>query len=311
MAYKDYYKVLGLARGASEGEIKQAYRKLARKYHPDVSKEPGAEQRFKDINEANDVLKDESKRKLYDQYGESWKAVADGHAAPRDAASARDDFGAAGFSVEDDADLGSLFEQFFGGGGRGARRAGGRAAHWADKGGDQEAAIELSVEDAFRGGERSFALLDSNAGEQRQYTVRIPAGVRAGQRIRLAGQGQKGADGAGDLYLRVQLLPSDVFRLEDDDVFTSLPVAPWEAALGASATLRTLDGNVRVKIPAGSSSGRQIRLKNKGYPKPDGTRGDLYGEIRVLVPPELSDEEKTLVARWGEISKFAARPEDR
>jgi curved DNA-binding protein len=311
VAYKDYYKVLGLSRGASEDDIKQAYRKLARKYHPDVSKEAGAEQRFKDINEANDVLKDESKRKLYDQYGESWKAVADGHVPPRDAASARDDFGAAGFDVGDEADLGSIFEQYFRGGGRGGRRAGGRAAPWADLGGDQEASIELAVDDAFRGGERSFALFDSNTGEQRQYTVRIPAGVRAGQRIRLAGQGLKGAEGAGDLYLRVQLLPSDDFRLEGDDVFTTLPVAPWEGALGASATLRTLDGNVRVKVPPGSSSGRQIRLKNKGYPRPDGTRGDLYGEIRVLVPTELSDEEKTLVARWAEISKFVARPEDR
>ncbi len=319
MAYKDYYQVLEVPRSASEDDIKQAYRRLARKYHPDVSKEQDAEQRFKDLNEANDVLKDAKKRALYDQYGEAWKAAADGHVPPPGAEQARQDFNAQGFDFDssDQEDLGSLFEQFFGGRSRaGRRRAGGPPGgwpgeSWPDRGADREAGIDLSVEDAFRGGERAITLLDGSSGEQRSYNVKIPAGVRSGQRIRLAGQGVAGGDGSGDLYLRVQLHPSEAFRLEGDDVFTLLPVAPWEAALGASVTLPTLDGSVRVKVPAGSSSGRKIRLKGKGYPGAGGERGDLYAELRVAVPTELGTEERELLERWAAISAFNPRPEVR
>ena len=311
MAYKDYYQALGVPRSAAEDDIKQAYRKLARKYHPDVSKEKDAGQRFKDVNEAYDVLKDPKKRALYDQYGEAWKAVAEGHAPPRGAERAREDFGAAGFNPEEFSDMGSAFDAFFGGGRfRRGQRGGWQTQAWPAASADQEAAIELSVEDAFRGGERSIALLDPDTGERRQYTVRIPAGVRAGQRIRLAGQAGKASDIAGDLYLNVQLRPSARFRLEGDDVHTVLPVAPWEAALGSTATLGTLDGNVRVKVPPGSSSGRKIRLKGKGYPSMHGTLGDLYAEIRVDVPAALDPEERRLVEQWAEISKFKPRPED-
>jgi curved DNA-binding protein len=316
LAYKDYYQVLGVPRAASEDDIKQAYRKLARKYHPDVSKETGAEQLFKDVNEAHDVLKDQKKRALYDRYGEAWKAAADGHPPNPTTQRAREDFGAQGFDFDPSEfqgeDMGSVFEAFFGGGrGRGARGGSRRAEPWPDVGADREASIELLVEDAFRGGERSIALVDPSSGEQRSYNVRIPAGVRSGQRIRLAGQGGRRADGAGDLYLRVQLAPSARFRLEEDDVHTPLPVAPWEAALGATVTLPTLDGNVRVKVPPGSSSGRKIRLKGKGYPTADAHRGDLYAELRVDIPPELSPEERELCERWATISKFHPRPEDR
>jgi curved DNA-binding protein len=320
VAYKDYYDVLGVARTATDDEIRQAYRKLARKYHPDVNKDPSATDRFKDINEANDVLKDEKKRRLYDEYGESWKAAAEGRVPERDAGHAGQDFRAAGFDVQDEGDLGSIFEQIFGGrrraggpggvGGPGVGGAGGAGFRWADPGIDQEASIELGVDEAFKGGERTLSLLDHGTGQERQYKVRIPPGVRAGQRIRLAGQGVRGADGAGDLYLRVQLHPSADFRLEENDVHTALAVAPWEAALGATATLRTLDGTVRVKVPAGSSSGRKIRLKNKGYPAADGTRGDLYAEVRIVVPAELGTEERELLERWAKLSKFSARPED-
>jgi len=311
VAYKNYYEVLELPRTASEDEIKRAYRKLARKYHPDVSKEGDAEQRFKDVNEAHDVLKDAKKRELYDRYGEAWKAVAEGHAPPpdpRERERVREDFRAHGFDPSDDVDVGSVFESFFGGPFRSGR--GGSGAAWAPAGADQEATIELDLESAYRGGERSLSLVDPASGEQRQYNVRIPAGVRAGQRIRLAGQGGRSARGAGDLYLRVQLRPSDRFRLEGDDVQTTLAVAPWEAALGASVTLPTLDGSVRLKVPPGSSSGRRIRLKGKGYPTAQGSRGDLFAEVRVEVPSELSAEERTLLQRWAEISRFRARPED-
>lgn len=318
MAYKDYYQILGVPRTASEDDVKQAYRKLARKYHPDVSKEKDAEQHFKDLNEANDVLKDAKKRALYDQYGEAWKAVAEGHAPAPGAERAPEDFRAQGFDFDPSEfrgqDFGSIFEQFFGGrvrGGAGGPRGARYADAWPDIGADREAAIELSVEDAFRGGERALTLVDPESREQRSYNVRIPAGVRSGQRIRLAGQGGRGGDGAGDLYLRVRIIPSEHFRLDGDDVQTTLPVTPWEAALGATVTLRTLDGTVRVKVPAGSSSGRKIRLKGKGYPNADKERGDLYAEVRVEVPPELSPEERELLERWSQVSKFNPRPEDR
>jgi curved DNA-binding protein len=315
VAYKDYYQVLEIPRTASEDDVKQAYRKLARKYHPDVSKEKDAEQRFKDINEAHDVLKDTKKRALYDQYGEAWKAAAEGHAPAPGADRAREDFSAQGFDFDPSEfqgqDMGSVFEAFFGGrAGRGGRRSR-YADAWPDVGADREATIELDVEDAFRGGERGISLMDPETGEQRSYNVRIPPGVRAGQRIRLAGQGGRGGDGTGDLYLRVRVSPSADFRLDGDDVQTILPVTPWEAALGATVTLRTLDGSVRVKVPAGSSSGRKIRLKGKGYPNADKERGDLYAEVRVEVPTELSSEERELLERWATLSKFNPRPEDR
>lgn len=313
MAYKDYYQVLGVPRTASEEDIKQAYRKLARKYHPDVSKEPDAEQRFKDLNEAHDVLKDDKKRPLYDQYGEAWRAAAEGRAPSPGAERAPDDFRAQGFDFDPSQfqgqDFGSIFEQFFGGRARGTRRGGVRYGEdFPDLGADREATIELPLDEAFRGGERGISLLDPESGEQRTYNVRIPAGVRSGQRIRLAGQGSRGGDGSGDLYLRVHLRPSDHFRLDGDDVYTPLPVTPWEAALGATVTLPTLDGSVRIKVPAGSSSGRKIRLKGKGYPGSN-ERGDLYAEIRVDVPPSLSDEERDLLERWAAVSKFNPRQE--
>ena len=316
MAYKDYYQVLEIPRTASEEDVKQAYRKLARKYHPDVSKEKDAEQRFKDLNEAHDVLKDPKKRALYDQYGEHWKAAAEGRAPSPGAERAREDFRAQGFDFDPSdfqgQDFSSIFEQFFGGRTRsGGRRGGVRFTEdWPDVGADREATIELPIDEAFRGGERGISLVDPDSGEQRSYNVRIPAGVRSGQRIRLAGQGGRGSDGSGDLYLRVQLRPSEQFRLQGDDVYTTLPVTPWEAALGATVTLPTLDGSVRVKVPAGSSSGRRIRLKGKGYPS-NGERGDLYAEVRVEVPPSLSDEERALLERWAALSRFNPREEVR
>ncbi len=306
VAYKDYYQVLGLPRTASQDDIKRAYRKLARQYHPDVSREADAGQRFKDVNEAHDVLKDEKKRALYDRHGETWRAVAEGRSPPGESEHVREDFDAAGFDAGEFKDVGSIFEQFFGG----PFQNRDPGAGWAHAGADQEALIELDVESAFRGGERSISLVDQSSGGQKQYTVRIPARVRSGQRIRLAGQGGRGSQGAGDLYLHVRVTSSDTFRLDGADLHTLLDVAPWEAALGASATLRTLDGSVRVKIPAASSSGRKIRLKGKGYLETDGARGDLYAEIRITIPAELSDEERTLLERWAAISQFKARGED-
>lgn len=329
MAYKDYYSILGVERSASQEDIQRAYKKLARKFHPDISKEPEAEERFKEIGQAYEVLRDEKKRKLYDQYGEHWKAVSEGRAPPPGAENARYDFRDFGVDPGQFHDIGSIFEELFGGGlggfggmggvggpgGVGGRRAGRRRGGfraYSAPGMDQEVEVEIDIGEAYRGGERELGLVDSSTGEQRRLKVRIPPGVHDGQRVRLAGQGAPGMGGgqAGDLYLRVRVRPDERFRLEGDDVYTALPLTPWEAALGATVTLLTLDGSGRVKVPAGSTSGRRIRLRGKGFPKRGGGHGDLYAEIRIEVPEELSDEERELMEKLAQVSAFRPRPWD-
>jgi curved DNA-binding protein len=313
VAYQNYYQVLGVEKSASEDELKAAYRKLARKFHPDVSKEADAEKRFKEVGEAYEVLGDPEKRALYDRYGSQWKAVSEGRAAPPSQAGdrARVDFKTDDFNPDEYGDLGSLFEQFFRRGGPGEADAGYGAWSSHSAGVDVEAKLELSVEEAFLGGERSLSLQDPESGQFRSYKVSIPAGVRTGQRIRLAGQGRssRGSGPRGDLFLVVVVRSSDRFELRDADVHTTLEVAPWEAALGCSAKLLTLEGTVTLKVPAGSSSGREIRLRGKGYPRPDGTRGDMYAEIAVRVPPQLTDEERRLFEQLSKVSTFHARAE--
>ena len=308
MDYIDYYAILGVPKNASKEEIAKAYRKLARKYHPDVNKDKGAEEKFKQINEAYEVLKDDEKRAKYDQYGAAWQAAQRGEAPSgfdfhfEFGGDRADDFGTffgrSGFS--------SFFEHLFGSGG-------GRRGEWdffemgGSRGGglDHEATLSLSLEEAFRGGRREIRLQDPSTGQSRTYVVNIPAGVRQGQRIRLAGQGARSVSGgpAGDLYLRVQIQPHSDFRLEGLDLYTTLEIMPWVAALGGKARLKTLDGPVNVKVPPGSSSGRKIRLRGKGYPGPGGRRGDLYAEIRVVVPRQLSPEQKKLFEKLAEVSE--------
>jgi curved DNA-binding protein len=313
VSYKDYYEVLGVARGASADDIQKAFRNLARKYHPDVSKAPKAEDRFKEINEAYEVLKDEKKRALYDQYGPAWKAISEGRQPPPGAENVRFDFGdmAGGFGGNvDPNDLQSIFEQMFAGGmgGMGGAVGGfrGRSRPPA-RGRDLESEIELGVEEAFRGGSRDIGIPDPATGETARITVKIPAGVRSGQKIRLTGKGAPGPRGAGDLYLVVKLVPDAHFRLENGDVITTLRVAPWEAALGTVAALPTLDGEVRLKVPAGTSSGRRIRLRGKGYPRESGERSDLYAAVEIVVPEALSDAEKTLFEELAKVSPFRPR----
>ena len=318
MEYRDYYQTLGVARDASKDEVQKAYRKLARKFHPDVNKAEEAEAKFKEINEAYEVLKDPEKRSKYDQFGSAWKqAQASGSPPPgfEDVFSAfgfggggrrggfRTGGGGSGFS--------SFFEMLFG-------TEGPTRTTWSWRGapsgfeqpspaGDEEATLSLTLEEAARGGERQLTLSDATGG-QRTLTVRIPAGVKDGQRIRLAGQaGQRGAGARGNLYLKVRLLPHPVFRFEDGQLVTSLPVTPWEAALGAEADVPTLAGPVRIKIPPHSSSGRRIRLRGKGYPRPRGEAGDLIAELRVVVPQELSEAETELYRKLGELSTFEPR----
>jgi curved DNA-binding protein len=286
VAAGDYYDVLGVSRDASNDEIRRAYRKLAREQHPDVNKEAGAEERFKELSEAYDVLRDADKREQYDRRGRA----GPGPAGPRGFQ------GFEGFDVGNGGgvDLDDLFGSFFGGGGRAGRRGG-----FARRGGDHEAEIELSLEEAARGGPRKISL-----GDGREYDVTIPAGVRDGQRIRLAGEGAGGAGGGppGDLFLRVRVRPHPRFEVRGSDLYTDLPVAPWEAALGAEVDVRTLGGKAKVRVPPGSSSGRKLRLRGEGMPG-----GDLYARVKIVVPKQLEREERELYERLRDVSDFDPR----
>ena len=323
MDYKDYYATLGVAKDASQPEIQKAYRKLARKYHPDVNKKPEADAKFKEINEAHEVLKDEDKRAKYDQFGSNWKQAQQTGAPPPgfedmytvftsgaggDRGQAYD-FSGEGFS--------SFFDMLFGGGFGGPGQGGPRATTWStgptgpthQAGADHEAGISLTLVEAASGGERELTLTDPTTGEHKTLRVKIPKGIRSGQKIRLPGQGGKGRGGSarGHLFLNVDILPDSRFRLEGNDLYTTLPVTPWEAALGGQAKVPTLEGDIAVKIPSGSSCGRKIRFKKKGFPSAKGNAGDLYAEIRIVVPKELSEDEADLFQQLAEKSKFQAR----
>ena len=323
MEYKDYYSTLGVSKQASSDDIQKAYRKLARKYHPDVNRSPGAEDKFKEITESYEVLKDPEKRKTYDRFGKDWKSFAGGRGAPPPGfENIRFDFGGAGGSG-----FSSFFDALFGGAGGGSPFGGagrgnpfaggdpfggggfGGGAGFTSRGQDQEASILLTLEEAARGGAREISVTDPATGQGKSYKINLPRGVKAGQKIRLAGRGGPGAGSgsAGDLYLKVELQPNRRFRLEGLDLYTDLTVSPWEAALGAEATVRTLDGAVKVRVPPGSSTGRKIRLKERGFPSPKGAAGNLYAEIKVAVPGELSKKERQLFEQLAEVSKFEPR----
>jgi curved DNA-binding protein len=297
--YRDYYETLGVDRDASEEDIRRAYRRLARENHPDVNKQAGAEDRFKEISEAYEVLRDPEKRERYDRLGANWRAGDDVSGAP-----GFDGFGQSGGFRDVRVDFGGgddfsdFFESIFGGS-RGRTRTGQRFREYATRGSDHEATIELSLEEAARGGRRRVSLADG-----RSYEVNIPAGVRDGQRIRLAGEGDSGAGGgpSGDLYLRVHVRPHPRFRVEGRDLRVDLPVAPWEAALGAEVEVPTLDGRTRVRVPPGSSTGRTLRLRGQGMPG-----GDLYAEVKIMVPKKLSRAERELFERLAEVSDFDPR----
>ncbi|MFF1556042.1 DnaJ C-terminal domain-containing protein [Streptomyces sp. NPDC058279] len=313
---RDFYEVLGVSRTASQDEIQQAYRELARKYHPDVNKDPDAEERFKDLNEAYSVLSDPKTRARYDRFGEDFRKVPEDF-DERVAAGAggggfrtRRTTGAGGPRVRyttgfgddfaaEDIDIEDLFGSIFAGG---AARAG-------VPGADQEAELPLTVEEAYRGGRRTVTLAGPT-GQPRRYEVDVPPGVTDGQRIRLAGEGGRGSGdaAAGDLYLRVRVQPHPRFRLDGRDVHVRLPVAPWEAALGATVPVPTPGGGTaKVTVPAGSSSGRRLRLRGEGMPNPRGTNGDLYAELRVMVPPTLGDRERELFEELAAASSFDPR----
>ena len=328
MEYKDYYATLGVKKSASAEEIQKAYRKLARKYHPDVNHGAGAEERFKEITEAYEVLKDSEKRKTYDRFGADWKGYR-GAGPPPGFENIRFDFGGPGGGG---SGFSSFFDMLFGGaggspfgggggspfGGAGGNPFGGRTATGGGgqtggfgfdlRGQDQEARIALTLEEAAAGGERQVTVSDPTTGQTRTYAVKVPPGVREGQKVRLAGRGGPGAGGspAGDLFLKVELKPHPRFRLDGLDLHTALPVTPWDAALGAEAGVKTMTGTVKVKIPPGTSSGRKIRLRGKGFPNPRGRAGDLYAEIQIVVPSKLSPRERELFEELAQASDFRA-----
>jgi len=306
MQYKDYYKILGVPRTATKDEIKRAYRKLARKYHPDVSKEPDAEARFKEINEAHEVLHDPKKRAAYDQLGSNWQAGQEFRPPP----------GAERYYTEQHSgpeDLGR-FSDFFASifGGRGFRTGGFR--DFATEGQDQTARIVIGLDDAYHGTTRTLemAVPEPNGqghlvNRRRALKVRIPPGVTQGQQIRLAGQGSPGLHGgrSGDLYLEVVLEPHPVFRTEGKDVHLALPIAPWEAALGAVVPVPTLGGPVNLRIPAGSQSGRKLRLKGRGLP--GNPAGDEYVVLEIRIPEANTEQARRLYRQMQEELAFNPR----
>jgi curved DNA-binding protein len=303
VASQDYYEALGVPRDASADDIRRAYRNLARRLHPDVNKEPGAEDRFKAISEAYEVLRDPEKRARYDRLGANWRAGLQ----PPGGGSAENGFDRGSGFRDVRVDVGSggfgdIFDDLFGG--RTGRAGRGGFEGFSFRGGDQEAELELTLEEAAAGGRRQLSL-----GDGREFEVEIPSGARDGQRIRLSGQGSPGAGGgeSGDLFLRVSLKPHPRFRVQGRDLYVDLAVSPWEAALGADVSVPTLDGSARVKVPAGSSSGRRLRLRGQGLPGGGGSAGDLYAVVMIHVPKKLTRRERELFKQLASTSKFDPR----
>jgi curved DNA-binding protein len=296
MQYKDYYKVLGLSRSASTDEIKKAYRRLARKYHPDVSKEKDAETHFKEVGEAYEVLRDTEKRSAYDQLGVNWRAGQEFRPPPGWEDLTRG-VGAGGFRDGGGGGFSSFFESLFGGGfDRTARRRG-----VTSPGADLEAILEVTLQEVYQGARKTVRLHHGKALE-----IKIPTGATHGQRMRLAGQGDAGIGGGhGDLYLELHIVPHPYFRRDGRDVLLDLPVAPWEAALGTTVTVPTLGGRVEAKVPAGSQSGRKLRLKGRGLP--GSPSGDQFVIIQITTPPADSKRARTFYERMAQEMPFDPR----
>ncbi len=315
--FRDYYETLGVSKTATADEIKSAFRKLARKHHPDVAKDKKtAEEKFKQINEAYEVLSDPAKRQKYDQLGSDWNQPGGGFQAPpgwgRQQAGGRPnpfgggngdvefEFGGTGFS--------DFFEAFFGGG-RGQSAFGGsgfpRRDVGAERGSDVEADIMVTLEEALHGSKRTVSLRRTSSSKVETYTVKIPRGVHEGQRIRLAGQGEAGARGgnSGDLFLRVRMARHPDFTVEGSDLIHEVELELWQAVLGAELQIPTLEGKARLKIPAGTQPEQRFRLRERGLPQASGTRGDLYVVTQLCVPKQLSEREREL---WTQLSQAQA-----
>ncbi|WP_168788151.1 DnaJ C-terminal domain-containing protein [Paraburkholderia aromaticivorans] len=308
MKYKDYYETLGLERSASQEDVKRSYRKLARKYHPDLSEHTDAEDRFKELGEAYEVLKDPEKRAAYDRMGSEWRNGRDFQPPPN--WDEGFEFRGAGNEAGEQADFHDLFEKMFGGA-RGAHR---RQRPFDVRGEDHHAKVLIDLEDSYRGAQRSISLqmpvIDAQGHvslETRTLDVSIPKGIRAGQRLRLSGQGAAGATPgtAGDLYLEIAFREHPRFRVDGRDVSLELPVAPWEAGVGAQVTVPTPHGSVEMTVPADSAGGRRLRLKGKGIP--GNPPGDLYVILNIVLPPSDSDTAKAAYDAMRQAFNFNPR----
>jgi len=305
--YKDYYKILGVQRSATTDEIKKAYRRLARQHHPDLNKGADDERRFKEANEAHEVLSDPEKRKRYDQLGPNWERFAQaGRQRAGDGGFEWVYTGTPGAGAGDLSQFSDFFRMIFGDevdlGGPQARRPGnGRARARASAGEDLESEVEITLVEAYKGTERELQIR-RDGGSARTLKVRIPAGVRDGQRIRLGGQGGAGGHGgpAGDLYLRVRVRPHPFFRREGDDIHADIPVALHEALLGGEVTVPTLKGRVSLRIPPETQNGRVIRLAGQGMPRSGGGSGDMFASVKVVLPQKLSDDERRAIETIAE-----------
>lgn len=304
MEYKDYYKILGVSKDASAEQIKKEYRKLARKYHPDVSKELDSEKHFKNVAEAYEVLKDPEKRKAYDQFGANWKAGKEQQQyqqTPGGGSYRGGGFGG-GFSGDfgDGAEFSDFFENLFGGS-KSRGRSSKRSQNFSQKGEDMNASITIPLKDAYHASTTiiSFQTPEVDASGNIQYKketlkVKIPKGIQNGKKIRLAGKGGPGFNGgpSGDFFITVEYEKTDNYHVELADVYLKLPVAPWEVALGESVEVSTPGGSIKLKIPKGSANGKKLRLKGKGIPSKN--PGDLYVVINIILPPADTDKAKNM-----------------
>lgn len=303
MEFKDYYKILGVSKTATTEQIKKEYRKLARKYHPDISKDPNAEKIFKEIGEANEVLKDPEKRKLYDQYGSNWKTgkqqeeYQKQHQQQHQGAGFDGGFDFGG-GFDNSREYSDFFENMFGN----ARRKGSKSRqNFQQRGEDIDASISIPVSVAYKGETRMISFTIQSLAQDGRITskpknlnIKIPKGIKGGQKIRLAGQGSTGYNGGenGDLYIKIEFEEDRVFSVKGADVYVNVPVAPWEAALGGEITIPTPEGNLKLKLPANSSQGKKLRLKGKGIPAK--SPGDLYVTINIALPPADTEEAKKM-----------------
>ncbi len=310
MQYKDYYKVMGLSREASQDEIKRAYRKLARKYHPDVSKEKDAEAKFKELGEAYEVLKDPEKRAAYNQLGADWKAGQDFRPPPN--WNEGFEFKGGGFTSDNAEAYSDFFEQLFG---SAAFSSVGRGQHGVHaRGQDSHAKIHIDLEDSFHGATRNISLSapEINAQGQvqvkhRNLNIKIPKGIKAGQHIRLAGQGSSGTGSgqSGDLFLEIAFNNHPLYRVLETDVYLDLPVTPWEAALGAKIKVPTPEGSVDLKIPSNSRQGSKLRLTGRGIPAP--APGDFYVVLQIALPQANTEQAKAVYQKMHEELDFNPR----
>jgi curved DNA-binding protein len=306
VTFQDYYEILGVSRTATEDEIKKAYRKLARKHHPDVNpNDKSAEEKFKKINEAYEVLSDKDKRQKYDRFGENWKTGE--QFSPPPGYGPQPGGGGYSYTTSDGGDFSEFFQQFFGPGvGFGSTTTQRRRPGFNTRGGDIEAELPVSIEEAFHGASKQFTIRKAD-GTTKTYKVKIPEHSFAGKQIKLAGQGEPGTTTAGDLILTLVYQNHPFYDIESFDLYRELDVAPWEAVLGAKVPMETLDGNVRLTIPSGAQNGLKLRLANRGLYRSDGSRGDLYASVNIEIPESLSKKERDLWEKLRDVSEFNPR----